>query len=61
VLDHGANLKTIGEIDGTDLHLGPRYALRVDNPHIEMIKLLLDYSLEINTLALEMGGTVVSS
>lgn len=60
LLDHGANPKAIGEMDGTAFHMVLRSTLSVDSAHIETIILLLDYGLEINALALEMGGTVVS-
>ena len=60
LLDHGANTNAIGEMDGTALHMVLRSTLRVDSAHIETIKLLLDRGLEIDALALELGGTVVS-
>jgi ankyrin repeat protein len=60
LLDHGANPKAIGEMDDTALHMVLRSALRVDSAYIETIKLLLDRGLEIDALAPEMGGTVVS-
>lgn len=60
LLDHGANPNAIGELDGTALHMVLFRTLRVDAAHIETIKLLLDYGVEIDALAKEMGETVVS-
>jgi len=60
LLDHGANPNAIGELGGTALHMVLYHTLRVDPAHIETIKLLLDCGIEIDALAEEMGGTVVS-
>lgn len=60
LLDHGANPNSIGEIDGTPLHMVLFHTLRVDTAHIETIKLLLDCGAKIDALAKEMGSTVVS-
>jgi len=60
LIDHGANPNTIGEMDATALHMVLLRTLRVDTAHIETIKLLLDCGAEIDALAEEMGGTVVS-
>jgi ankyrin repeat protein len=60
LLDHGANPNTIGEMDGTPLHMVLFHTLRVDTAHIETIKLLLDCGADIDALVEEVAGTAVS-
>lgn len=60
LLDHGANINAIGEQGGTALHQVLRNKEHVESKHIDTIKVLLDWGHDINSVALDLGGTVVS-
>lgn len=59
LLDHGANIHAIGEQGGMALLQVLRNEFEVESKHIETIKVLLDQGQDINSVALDLGGTVV--
>lgn len=61
LLDHGANINAIGEEGGTALHQVLRNKEDVEPKYIETIRLLLDRGHDINSVALDLGGTIVSN
>ena len=60
LLDNGADIKAVGEQDGTVLQQVLRSKKHVEPQHIETIILLLDRGHDIHSGSMELGGTVVS-
>lgn len=61
LLDHKAIPNAIGERGARPQHLVLMNTLRVTEEHFHCIVLLLDHGVGLNTVAPQMGGTVVSA